>query len=310
MHIFDGHCDTLLRCYLEGGGLRKRSGHLDLERLSRLGHCAQFFAVFGSKTDTAGDLNQVFRREVAIFQREMEANRDLVVHCRTAAEAEAAWASGRQAAFLSVEGADLLDCDLQKLEEAYRLGVRAVNLVWNYENALSGSNAEAPEKGLTTRGKDFVLRMQELGMLVDVSHLSDPGFWDVIELAKKPIFASHSNSRAVCGHKRNLTDAQFTAIIGNRGVAGINMAAEFLGDDPDLNTVVAHIEHWMSLGGEANVSLGGDWDGIDRAPRDVKDIRNLEDLAERLLQMNYPEQRVNDIFYNNLMRVVREVCTM
>lgn len=310
MKIFDGHCDTLLRCYLEGGGLRKRAGHLDLERLSSLGHCAQFFAIFGSKTDTPGSLEQVFQRQVAIFQREMTANADLVVHCRTADEIEAAWSSGRQAAFLSVEGADLLSCDLQKLEEAYRLGVRAVNLVWNYENALSGSNAESPKKGLTEQGRAFVWRMQELGMLVDVSHLSDPGFWDVMELAQKPIFASHSNARAVCGHKRNLTDEQFTAIIRNRGVAGINMAAEFLSDDPDLNTVVAHIEHWLALGGEQNVSLGGDWDGIDRAPRGVMGIQNLEDLAERLLQLNYPEQRVNDIFYNNLMRVVREVCTM
>ena len=312
MKVFDGHCDTLLRCYQQGGGFRENPGHLDLNRMGKLGHCAQFFAVFGSPDETPGrPLWEVFLAQEAIFRREMAANAGLVIHCRTAQEAEAAWAAGKQAAFLSVEGAELLDCDLQKLEEAYRMGVRAVNLTWNYENALSGSNDESPEKGLTEQGKAFVKRMQELGMLVDVSHVSDPGFWDVMELARKPVFASHSNSRAMCPHKRNLTDEQFTAIIKNHGVAGFNMAAEFVAErEPTIDTVVAHIEHWLGLGGGKNVSLGGDWDGIDEMPKGITGFQDLEALAERLLQMNYPEQQVDDLFYNNLMRVVREVCTM
>lgn len=312
MKVFDGHCDTLLRCYQRGGGFRENSGHLDLRRMGKLGQCAQFFAVFGSPDETPErSLWEVFLAQEAIFRREMAANCDLAVHCRTAGEAEAAWAAGKQAAFLSVEGAELLECDLQRLEEAYRMGVRAVNLTWNYENRLSGSNDESPQKGLTEQGRAFVKRMQELGMLVDVSHLSDPGFWDVMELAQKPVFASHSNSRALCPHKRNLTDAQFTAIIGNHGAAGLNMAAEFVGEsDPTIDTAVAHIEHWLSLGGEKNISLGGDWDGIDAMPRGITGFQDLEALGERLLQMNYPERQVEDLFYNNLMRVVREVCTM
>ena len=152
--------------------------------------------------------------------------------------------------------------------------------------------------------------MQELGMLVDVSHLSDPGFWDVMELARKPVFASHSNSRKKCFHPRNLTDEQFTAIIENRGVAGLNMCDEFLGEAPTIDTLVAHIEHWCSLGGAKNVSLGGDWDGITHPPTGISGIRDIVKLANRLLQLNYSEERVNDLFYNNLVRVVREVCTM
>ncbi|WP_251446422.1 dipeptidase [Vermiculatibacterium agrestimuris] len=312
MQVFDGHCDTLLRCYRQGGGFRENSGHLDLKRMGKLGKCAQFFAVFGSPDETPGcSLWEVFLAQEAIFRREMAANSGLVTHCRTAGEAEAAWAAGKQAAFLSVEGAELLECDLQKLEEAYHMGVRAVNLTWNHENHLSGSNNESSQKGLTEQGKSFVRRMQELGMLVDVSHLSDPGFWDVMELARKPVFASHSNSRAICPHKRNLTDEQFTAIIGNHGVAGLNMAAEFVGQsEPTIDTVVAHIEHWLSLGGGKNISLGGDWDGIKDMPRGIAGFQDLEAVAERLLRMNYPEQQVKDLFYNNLMRVVREVCTM
>jgi len=311
MRVFDGHCDTILRCYQRGGGFRENGGHLDLKRMEPFGCWAQFFACFGEPEDFPGKpLGQVFQEEVALFQREMRANADLAVHCRTAREAEEAWASGRQAAFLSVEGAELLGCSLEGLEEAYHLGVRAVNITWNHVNALSGTNAESPEKGLTPLGWDFVRRMGELGMLVDVSHLSDPGFWDVAELVEGPFFASHSNARALCPHKRNLTDEQFTAIIEHGGVAGLNMAAEFLGEDPTVDTVIAHVEHWFALGGEKNVSLGGDWDGISRWPRGIDGIQDVGKLAEGLLRLNYPEERVNDLLCNNLMRVVREVCTM
>jgi len=311
LKVFDGHCDTILRCYLEGGGFWKNDGHLDLERMGAAGHWAQFFAIFGSREDMPGEpLFQVAQKELAIFRREMAVCAGHVVQCCTAEEIEAAWARGKSAALLSVEGAELLDCDLQKLEWAYEQGVRAVNLTWNYANLLSGSNLEKPDQGLTEQGRAFVKRMQELGMLVDVSHLSDPGFWDVMELAEKPVFASHSNARAVCPHRRNLTDEQFTAIIEKKGVAGLNMAVGFLGEDPDIDTIVAHVEHWMALGGEKNISLGGDWDGIGQTPRGIAGIQDIGKLAERLLRMNYKEEQVDDLFYNNLMRVVREVCTM
>lgn len=309
--VFDGHCDTILRSYQDGRSFQKNEGHLDLERMAAYGGWAQFFACFGEPEDFPGKpLWQVFQEEVALFQRQMEENADMVVHCCTAQEAEEAWAKGKAAAFLSAEGAELLDCDVGKLETAYGWGLRAVNITWNHANALSGTNVEYPEKGLTEQGRIFVRRMQELGMLVDVSHLSDPGFWDVMELAEKPIFASHSNSRRLCSHPRNLTDEQFTAIIGNHGVAGLNMCSDFLGPAPTVDTLVSHVEHWFSLGGEENVSLGGDWDGITHAPAGVGGIQDLYKLADRLLQMNYPEERVDGLFYKNLMRVVREVCTM
>ena len=245
--LFDGHCDTILRCFEHGGGFRRSGGHLDLERTASFGPYAQFFAIFGDAT-TAPDLPlwQLFQREYAIFQREMAANGDLAVHCRTGQEAEAAFRAGKCAAFLSVEGADLLDCDPERLEEAFRLGVRAVNITWNHANALSGSNAEERDRGLSEQGREFVRRMNRLGMLVDVSHLSDPGFWDVAELCKGPFIATHSNSRAVFSAPRNLTDGQFTAIIEHHGVTGLNMFADFLGADPDYDTVISHLEHFLS----------------------------------------------------------------
>lgn len=314
MRVFDGHCDTILRAYQDGRGLRKNMGHLDLTRMAAHGSWAQFFALFWDRGEmppaSEESLWDVFQAEYRIFSRELERNSDTLAFCRTAGEIEQAWAEGKQAALLSVEGAELLGCDLQKLELAYGLGVRAVNLTWNYENGLSGSNAQSPEKGLSKQGRAFVEKMQELGMLVDVSHLSDPGFWDVLELAKKPVFASHSNSRAVCSHTRNLTDEQFTAIIGNHGVVGLNMCDLFLGPDPELDTAVAHIEHWLELGGEKNISLGGDWDGIAHPPKGVSGIQNLDKLVERLLHRNHSEALIGGLLCNNLMRVVSEVCTM
>lgn len=311
MDLFDGHCDTILKCYLEGGGLRRQTGHLDLERRRGKGRWAQFFATFGSPEDMPGrSLWEVFLEEYALFRSEMDANADLVSFCRTGAEAEAAFAAGKTAAFLSAEGAELLDCDLDKLRLAHRMGVRIVNITWNHPNALSGTNAEEQDRGLSEQGKAFVKTMGELGMLVDVSHLSDPGFWDVMEITDRPVVATHSNSRAVFPHPRNLTDEQFTAIINTNGVAGLNMYAGFLGDDPDLDTVVSHLEHFLALGGENNVSMGGDWDGITSMPRGMSGIQDMEKLYEHLLRRNYSEALLEKVFYSNLMRVVNEVCSM
>ena len=320
--LFDGHCDTLSRNvstkhpFYAGGDLRRNAGHLDLERLHAFAPSAQFFAVFDSwesEKDREGKfLYTSFQEQYAVFSRTMEENGDLAVHCRTAAEAERANAAGKTAAFLSVEGAELLDCEEGKLEDAWKKGVRMVNLTWNFENALSGSNADGPNRGLTERGRAFVRRMQQLGMVVDVSHLSDPGFWDVAELSEAagvPFIASHSNARAVCPHKRNLTDEQFTAIIKSRGVAGLNLCDKFLAERPTLEDAVAHIEHFLALGGEESVAIGGDWDGCDLCPG-VEDVSGMELLYERLLRLGYSETLVQKIFYYNLMRVVREVCTI
>lgn len=322
--LFDAHCDTLSRnaspdhLYYGGGSLRRNSGHVDLERAhAAFGRYAQFFAVFGTWNSwdrCEGDsLYPKFREQYALFRRTMEENAGLVSPCRTAEEAERANAAGKVAAFLSVEGAELLDCDEGKLADAWEKGVRMVNLTWNFENALSGSNDRSPGKGLTERGRSFVCKMQKLGMLVDVSHLSDPGFWDVAELsaaAGVPFIASHSNARALCPHKRNLTDEQFTAIIKNRGVAGLNLCGEFIHETaPDLDRAADHLEHFLALGGEENVALGGDWDGCDLCPG-VGQLADIGLLYERLLQRNYSESLVQAIFYDNLMRVVREVCTI
>lgn len=314
--VFDGHCDTVLMCRQFGGGFARNPYHLDLERAGKYRRYAQFFALFGQPEDFPGknlrDLTfrQIFQTEYDLFRREVAVNAGVITHCRTAAEAEAAFAAGKMAAFLSVEGAELLDCSTERLEEAHTLGVRSVNLTWNHANALSGTNAEETSRGLTAQGRAFVRKAETLGVLVDVSHLSDPGFWNVAETLSAPFWASHSNARAVFSHPRNLTDEQFTAIIDHGGVAGLNLYAAFLGEEPDVDTVIAHLEHWLELGGAHNVSLGGDLDGCSCLPAGFTGVESWALLYERLLQRNYTEALIQDLYFNNLMRVVSKVCIM
>lgn len=311
MRVFDGHCDTISRFLTTKETLRQTGGHWSIQKAKTFTACAQLFAAFSGREEVAGQSQfPLFLAQEALLKREVRANDRDMAFCTNARDCKAAWGAGKVAAFLSVEGAELLDCDLDKLRRAHGLGVRAVNLTWNFQNALSGSNLAGADRGLTPRGRDFVREMESLGMLVDVSHLSDPGFWDVAGLVQGPIIASHSNSRALYFHPRNLTDGQFTAIMEHQGVVGLNMAADFLGDDPTLDDLVRVLERFLDLGGENTVALGGDWDGIEKAPAGVRDVTAWSLFYQRLKDLGYGQALLDKIFYKNWMRVVEQVCIM
>lgn len=311
IRVFDGHCDALYRAYLTGEAIRENGGQFSLVKLDAFTNYAQFFACFIKREEAQGQsLWEVFLRQAEIFRRETMQNRDRLAFCTTAGDMIRAWEEGRVAGFLSVEGAELLECEIGRLEEAYRLGVRAVNLTWNHANRLSGANQEEPSRGLSAQGADFVRAMGRLGMLVDVSHLSEAGFWDVVRLAQGPVIASHSDSQEVYFHPRNLTDEQFTAIIDLQGAVGLNLCPQFLGDDPNLDDAVRHLEHFLELGGEDTVALGGDWDGVETLPRGVQDVTGWAVFYRRLLALGYPRSLLDKLFYKNLMRVVSKVCIM
>lgn len=314
MLVFDAHCDTICRAYRLGTSILRENpgGHWDIKRAKTFQSCAQIFALYeDSKGKCAEDLAEIYHAQQSLFFADLARNRADITLCRTGNELRAAWQSGRIAAFLSVEGAELIGCTLEGLERAYALGVRAINLTWNRANALSGSVVEERTRGLSDLGRAFVLRMQALGMLVDVSHLSDPGFWDVLHLAQKPVIASHSNARALCPHPRNLTNAQLSALIQNGGVVGLNLYADFVGEQPNFDSLRAHLDHFLSLGGERHVALGGDWDGCDRLPQGFEaGLSALADFYDYLLQKHYSEALLEQITFKNLVRVVDELCTM
>ena len=305
--VMDGHCDTIYRCWSMGEELPYNTGALELSSaLDTFGGYAQIFALWSAKGYVGGEcLEATCKCQLGYFRRQMECYFHMVTHCTTALQAREANEAGKCAAFLSVEGAELLGCSLKGLEWAHREGVCAVNLTWNHENALSGSHCDNPSQGLTALGRVFVSRMGELGMLVDVSHLSEAGFWDVMEVQEGPVLASHSNARAVWEHTRNLTDEQITAIIKHQGVIGLNFYRNFVGGKEGLDDVRRHLDHMLDLGGAKCVALGGDWDGAELiAP--LAHITRLEDLYEYFLRCGYQEGFLHDLFYNNLMGVVRQ----
>lgn len=301
--VFDAHCDTISRIRYKGESLFRNTGMVELEKTSKaFDRYCQFFALF---TDIKWPGHSTYDQQLAYFHQQMTEHSEYVIHCRNRGGAQSANKQGKAAAFLTVEGAELLDCSLQQLEKAAADGVVAINLTWNHANDISGSCRENSDQGLSTLGRSFVRRMQELDILVDVSHLSDRGFWDVIELAEKPIIASHSNARGICDHARNLTDEQIAAIIKNQGIIGLNFFRDFIGGDFNFDTVRRHLDRILELGGAKQAALGGDWDGCDTIEA-LPNITFIKDLYEYLLGHGYSEDLLCDIYYDNLMRVVRE----
>ena len=308
--VFDAHCDTISRCWREYEGLDRNTGMISLERTAGFARYCQFFALWTTDGYTGfpagGDsVERAYFALLRCFRDQMARNADKIVQCRTAQDVKCAHRQGKAAAFLTVEGAELLGCDPARLEVAAADGVVAINLTWNHANALSGSSGERPEQGLSPLGRRFVEKMEALHILVDVSHLSEAGFWDVVELARRPIIASHSNAKSVWDHTRNLTDGQINAIIKNQGVIGLNFYKDFVGGGRDLDALRAHLDRILALGGAANTALGGDWDGCDTIDA-LPSIDRVGDFYEYLLHHGYNETVVRDLFYNNLMRVVSE----
>ena len=300
--VFDAHCDTISRCLEKHEGLAHNTGMLSLERTARFGRYCQVFALWA---DGERGTARVYQRLLQCFQEQMVCNSNKIVQCWTAQDVECAHHCGKAAAFLSVEGAELLDCDPARLDQAVADGVVAINLTWNHANALSGSNCDQPERGLSPIGRDFVRKMENLHILVDVSHLSEAGFWDVMEQARQPVIASHSNAKSVCDHTRNLTDEQITAIIENQGAIGMNFYKNFVGGTKDMDALRRHLDHILELGGSACAALGGDWDGCDTIDA-LPSIDQLDRFYEYLLCHGYHETVVCGLFYNNLMRVVSQ----
>ena len=293
---FDAHCDTPVPVHFLNGKLYQNSFHLDLKRLSTYAPCAQVFAVC---VNHGTDMVQQTENVIRTFLCELDENCDTVQLCLSAEDVAAANDSGKIAALLSVEGADRLGDSIDGLRRFYELGVRIVHITWNDETSLCGT-ALGSGKGLTEKGREFVSAAQHMGVVLDMSHISEQGFWDVLEIAEKPVLAGHSNALSICPFPRNLSDAQFSALVRTGGVAGLNFCCDFLDLTRDVEAIVAHAEHWLGLGGEKAVCLGTDFDGISELPGGITGVESLGELYNAMLARNWSESLVQDIFYRNL----------
>lgn len=308
--VFDFHCDTALVLLgddlNQAGSLRKNSGHIDLERAGKLGGYAQCFACF--TTDIPEILKGIspivlFERELATIQREMDKNSDLISIAYSTQEIEENRAAGKMSAILTLEGTAGIDYNPALLEDLWAIGFRVSSLGWNERNPLTGSNVTGG--GLTDLGREYVKEAQRLGMRIDVSHISDEGFWDITKITDAPIIATHSNSRAVFDHSRNITDDMFRAICETNGVAGYNTCREFTGEPSDLDTICDHILHFMELDPDGkHIALGGDLDGVDAMPDGFEGVQSYPVLAHRLIARGLTRENVMDIFWNNAIRVL------
>lgn len=297
--LFDCHCDTISRVIAEGGSLRKNGFHTDLERLHKFAPCAQVFAVCAETLDRPVEKADAMLRRLS---QEIEENSDIVTLCLNFHDIKKAAGLGKIAAVISIEGCE----QISSLESAYQNGVRILHPTWNFDNELCGA-AVGSGRGLTEKGRALVKKAQHMGFALDMSHISERGFWDTLEACEKPVIAGHSNAKALCNVPRNLTDEQFNALVDVGGGAGINLYPEFLGLDKDINAVIAHIEHFLSLGGERSAFLGCDFDGIDSTPTGLDGVQKLDKLYNELLNRNYPEALVRALFWDNLYDIMEKM---
>ena len=312
--VFDLHCDTALellgRPDRPERSLRKNDCHIDLDRAGKMAGYCQCFACFTTPAMQEW-MNvspvAVFEKEIDILQKSLWENSDIIAQARTAKDVEANLRKGMMSAVFTIEGPAGFGFDPALLENLYQIGFRITSLGWNEKNPLAGSNVTGG--GLTDLGREYVKEAQRLGMIVDVSHISDEAFWDIMDITQAPIVATHSNSRAVCNHSRNLTDEMFLEICKTGGVAGFNQYDAFVGENADMDKICEHFLHFMELDPDGkHIALGGDLDGCDTLPKGFSGVESYPDLADKLLLRGLGKENLYDIYWNNALGVMKRCC--
>lgn len=312
--VFDLHCDTALELLGREDrperSLRKNDCHIDLDRAGNLAGFCQCFACFTTPFMQKWmniTPQKVFEQEIEILHKALEQNADVITQAFTARDVEENLHKGMMSAIFTIEGPAGFGFDPARLEELYKMGFRITSLGWNEKNPLAGSNVTGG--GLTDQGREYIKEAQRLGMIIDVSHISDEAFWDIMDVTQAPIVATHSNSRTICGHSRNLTDEMFLEICKTGGVAGFNQYDAFVGDTADLNTACDHFLHFMELDPEGkHIALGGDLDGCETLPKGFDGVQSYPNLADALLLRGLSEENLYDIYWNNALGVMKRCC--
>lgn len=332
MRVVDMHCDTISELWsrrAEGkaASLRENDLHVDLKRLRESEYLLQNYALFVDWRKCVDPWEKVCQLH-RLYQGELAENADWIAPVYRFADIAENEAAGKLSSMLTVEEGAVCGGEIEKLHRLYQMGVRMLTLTWNYPNELGypnlnvGEKGKAPEEflyqpdttdGLTERGVEFVEEMERLGMIVDVSHLSDAGFYQVYEHAKMPFVASHSNARSVCRCVRNLTDDMIRKLAERGGVMGLNFCADFLREVPHggynpgaVEDVVCHARHITNTGGTQVLGLGSDFDGID-TNEGLPGAQSMERLWKALKDAGYTERELDMIFAENVLRVYEEV---
>lgn len=305
--LIDGHIDVIYSLKLKPRIFAQRSeiGHVDFPRMQEGGVSAAFFAVFPASSSFA------IADGVDSFFKLVETKDNNLLQIKKVEDFTLANKEGKVGAILHFEGAGGLDSEFITLRNYYRLGLRSMGLAWSNYNRFATGVGVKEERGLTAEGKELVQEMEYLGIVVDVSHLNEKSFWDVIDVASRPVIASHSNAYTVCPHIRNLKDAQIKALADTGGTIGINFAVSFLAEnkkpeDITFEDIYSHIEHIIDVASINHISFGSDFDGTS-VPLILKDISYYPKLLEFLENKGFSKQEIEKITYKNFLRVFKQV---
>ncbi|MBQ8293612.1 MAG: dipeptidase [Bacilli bacterium] len=328
MKIIDMHCDTIMALMNSNEELRKSNNMIDLEKLKKGDYLLQCFAMFVPYVSRKEDENyspfEYCHKMIDKYYQELEKNQDLIAAAYTYEDIEKNIASGKITALLTIEEGGVCLGNIEFLRNFYRLGVRMMTLTWNFKNEIATPNIDyfsvSWEKikeegfkpnttdGLTEFGIEVVKEMNRLGMVIDCSHLGDKGFYDVIKYSTKPIVCSHSCSRTICNHVRNMTDDMLLKLKMNGGVVGINYCHDFIKEDNSFSTVkdvVKHIVYIKNLIGIDYIGLGSDFDGIGNSDIELKDASLMGLLLDELRNQGFSEEDIDKICYKNVLRVFK-----
>ncbi|MDO4793188.1 MAG: dipeptidase [Filifactor alocis] len=313
MNIIDMHCDSLLgRIGDKEFSLRENGGHLSLEKMKKAGGLAQFFAIFISREDMkTEDPYDFFEELYHFYLQELDKNKDLILPAFCKQDILDNQEKGRMSSILTIEDGFVIKDSINRIDNLFDKGVRLITLTWDFENDIGYPctlDEEENKRGLKSFGFEVVQRMNEKGMIIDVSHLSEGGFYDVAKYSSKPFVASHSCAKALCLHRRNLTDHQLRTIGESGSLVGVNYYSAFLQDEGSYSSnkrIVEHIEHMAKHAGIEAVGLGSDFDGIS-GELEMKDYSGYPALIEEM-RKTFTDDEVEKICYLNALRLIGDV---
>lgn len=315
MNLIDMHCDTFwLMMREKTEGLHKNHLAVDIEKMKWAGSLAQFFACFIYMDEFSGEdrYTKAYEHALDMISYAKGQIHDCAGDIALAtcfADLQRNREQGLMSAFLTIEEGGILEDDMSRLEHLYQEGIRLMTLTWNHENCIGFPNsrdASVMQKGLKPFGVEVVKRMNQLGMLIDVSHLSDGGFWDVLQYSQKPIVASHSNCRSLCNHPRNLSDEMIRALANQGGVVGINLYPYFVRESGVVSAedIADHVAHMYQVGGVDVIGIGTDFDGFDEGVSDITQIGQMSLLYDTVKRRGFTERQMEKFWCKNILRLI------
>ena len=310
MIIVDMHADTLTKIINTDQSLYSNKYNIDFNRMKKNGKYIQTFAAY---IDSMYCPANAIKRAIELIDKlhqECMAHNDVIMLCRNYNDILIAFTDKKAPILLSIEGGEALQGSLSALRMFYMLGVRSICLTWNHRNEIADGVAESISGGgLTVFGRNVVKEMNRLGMLIDLSHISEKGFWDVMMSTQQPVILSHSNAYKVCPHRRNINDEQIAAVKKNGGVIGINLYPDFLNESgkASIDDAIKHIEYIASVAGEDHIGIGADYDQSEPIFEGIDGIEYTTSILEELLKKNYSSEAVSKIAGENFLRVIKQV---